>query len=104
MLDDHPIMPYNFADLIRRKGGMGVAEKCRVETRLPPELVEEVDRLVGPRKRTKFIEKAISAQLRRESLKRLFEVADEHLRGVTLEDTYYISRAQLEARGGEADR
>jgi Arc/MetJ-type ribon-helix-helix transcriptional regulator len=76
--------------------------KARIEARLPSELVERIDRLVGARKRSEFIEKALSSQLQRETLNRLFRLADTHLKGLTLEDTYYISRAQLEERGGQS--
>lgn len=78
--------------------------KARVEAQLPAELIERIDRLVGARGRTQFIERALKAQLQRETLARLFQLADTHLRGLTLKDTYYISRAQLEERRGQADR
>lgn len=39
--------------------------------------------------------------MRRRALDRLMELADEHLKGVTLEETYYSSRADLEGRGGD---
>lgn len=74
--------------------------KARIEARLSTELIEQIDKLVGPRGRTKFIEKALRAQLQQETLARLFQIADKHLKGLTLEETYYISRAQLEERGG----
>jgi polysaccharide deacetylase 2 family uncharacterized protein YibQ len=38
----------------------------RTHVVLPDELVEEIDRLVGPRKRSRFIEKAVREQVRRE--------------------------------------
>lgn len=78
--------------------------RARLEARLPVELIRQIDKLVGPRGRTKFIEKALRAHLQQEALARLFQLADTQLRGLTLEETYYISRAQLEERGGQARR
>lgn len=38
---------------------------------------------------------------RRRALARLMELADQHLRGLTLAETYLSSRSDLEARGGQ---
>lgn len=78
--------------------------KARLEARLPQELIEQMDKLVGSRGRTKFIEKALRAQLQQEALTRLFQLADAYLKGLTLKETYYSSRAQLEERGDQARR
>jgi metal-responsive CopG/Arc/MetJ family transcriptional regulator len=40
----------------------------RTHVILPTELVEEVDRLVGTRKRSRFVEEAIRSHLRRERM------------------------------------
>ncbi|HIC96233.1 TPA: type II toxin-antitoxin system Phd/YefM family antitoxin [Candidatus Bipolaricaulota bacterium] len=37
--------------------------------------------------------------MRRQALDRLMELADRHLKGLTLEETYQSSRADLERRG-----
>jgi len=39
--------------------------------------------------------------MRKRSLDRLIELADRHLEGLTLEETYYSSREDLEGRGGD---
>lgn len=38
--------------------------------------------------------------MRKQALERLIKLADRNLGGLTLEDTYYSSRADLEGRGG----
>jgi predicted transcriptional regulator len=40
----------------------------RTHVVLPEELVEEIDRLAGPRKRSQFIEEAVRARVEREKL------------------------------------
>jgi prevent-host-death family protein len=39
--------------------------------------------------------------MRKRSLERLMELADGHLEGLTLEETYYSSRKDLETSGGD---
>jgi len=39
--------------------------------------------------------------MRKRALERLMELADKHLKGLTLEETYYSSREDLEGRGGD---
>lgn len=65
---------------------------------LSQRVVQQIDEAVGPRKRSEFLERAALAQLRREALKRWLELS-ERFKGLTLEDTYYPSREELEARG-----
>ncbi|MCD5408356.1 hypothetical protein LR090_03890 [Candidatus Bipolaricaulota bacterium] len=73
--------------------------KLRIQVNLPEELVRRIDALVGPRKRSEFIERAVLRELRLEALKRLEEIS-EKFRGLTLEDIYYPSRKELEERHG----
>lgn len=73
--------------------------KLRVQVNLPEELVRRIDELVGPRKRSEFIERAVLRELRSEALQRLKEIS-EKFRGLTLEDIYYPSREELEERHG----
>lgn len=73
--------------------------KLRIQVNLPEELVRRIDALVGPRKRSEFIERAVLRKLRLEALKRLEEIS-EKFRGLTLEDIYYPSRKELEERHG----
>ncbi|KUK27614.1 MAG: hypothetical protein XD60_0030 [Acetothermia bacterium 64_32] len=73
--------------------------KLRIQVNLPERLVREIDALVGPRKRSEFIEQAVLRELRLEALRRLKELK-ENFRGLTLEDIYYPSREELEERHG----
>ena len=73
--------------------------KVRIQVNLPADLVRQIDELVGPRKRSEFIERAIRAQLRQEAIRRWKELS-QHFRGLTLEDVYYPSRKELEERHG----
>lgn len=77
---------------------MARARKHRTQVNLSEKVVRQIDELVGPRKRSEFLEKAALAQLRKEALKRWIELG-EKFRGLTLEDTYYPAREELEARG-----
>ncbi len=72
--------------------------KYRAQVNLPERLIRQIDALVGRRKRSEFLEKAAIAQLRREALRRWVELG-ERFKGLTLEDTYYPAREELEARG-----
>jgi len=72
--------------------------KVRIQVNLPADLVRQIDELVGPRKRSEFIERAVRLQLRREAIRR-WKGLSQHFRGLTLEDVYYPSREELEARG-----
>ncbi len=73
--------------------------KLRIQVNLPEDLVRQIDELVGPRKRSEFIERAVLRELRLEALDRLKELS-EKFRGLTLEDIYYPSREELEERHG----
>ena len=73
--------------------------KARIQVNLPKDLVRQIDELVGPRKRSEFIERAVLRELRLEALNRLRELS-EKFRGLTLEDIYYPSRRELEERHG----
>ena len=77
---------------------MGKAQKYRTQVNLSERIVQQIDEAVGPRKRSEFLEKAALAQLRREALRRWIKLG-EKFRGLTLEDTYYLSKEELEARG-----
>ncbi len=74
------------------------AEKHRAEVVLPKGLVERIDSLAGRRGRTKFIERAVRAELRRRAFEEWIAFGRK-LKGLTLEDTYYTSKRQLEERG-----
>lgn len=73
--------------------------KARIQVNLPEDLVRQIDELVGPRKRSEFIERAVLRELRLEALNRLKELGKK-FRGLTLEDIYYPSRQELEERHG----
>ena len=73
--------------------------KVRIQVNLPADLVRQIDELVGPRKRSEFIERAVLRQLRLEALDRL-KALSEKFRGLTLEGIYYPSRKELEERHG----
>ncbi len=73
--------------------------KARIQVNLPQDLVRQIDELVGPRKRSEFIERAVLRELRLEALSHLKELS-EKFRGLTLEDIYYPSREELEERHG----
>ena len=75
-----------------------MATKFRAQVNLSEKVVRQIDEAVGPRKRSEFLERAAVAQLRREALKRWIELG-ERFKGLTLEDTYYPSRRELEERG-----
>ena len=55
----------------------------RTHVVLPDELVQEVDRMVGPRKRSEFVERAVREELRRDRL----DWALEHGAGILREDS-----------------
>lgn len=73
--------------------------KIRTQVNLSEEVVRQIDAVVGPRKRSDFLERAAVAQLRREALDRWMELG-EKFKGLTLDDVYYPSRKELEKRGG----
>ena len=73
--------------------------KARIQVNLPEDLVRQIDELVGPRKRSEFIERAVLRELRLEALNRLKELGKK-FRGLTLEEIYYPSRQELEERHG----
>ena len=76
---------------------MGKAQKYRTQVNLSERIVQQIDAVVGPRKRSEFLERAALAQLRREALRRWIKLG-EKFRGLTLEDTYYPSKEELEVR------
>ena len=73
--------------------------KARIQVNSPEDLVRQIDRSVGPRKRSEFIDRAVLRELRMEALNRLRELSNK-FRGLTLEDIYYPSRKELEERHG----
>ena len=76
-----------------------MARKIRTQVNLSEEVVQQIDKAVGPRKRSEFLEKAAIAQLRREALARWMKLG-ERFNGLTLEDIYYPSRKELEGHSG----
>jgi metal-responsive CopG/Arc/MetJ family transcriptional regulator len=76
-----------------------MSTKIRAQVNLSEEVVLQIDAVVGPRKRSEFLERAAVAQLRREALDRWMKLG-EKFKGLTLEDVYYPSRRELEERGG----
>lgn len=45
----------------------------RTNLMLPPELVAEVDRIAGPRNRSRYVAEAVAARLRRDRLKEVWD-------------------------------
>ncbi len=76
-----------------------MSPKIRAQVNLSEEVVLQIDAVVGPRKRSEFLERAAVAQLRREALDRWMKLG-EKFKGLTLDDVYYPSRKDLEERGG----
>ena len=76
-----------------------MSTKIRTQVNLSEEVVLQIDAVVGPRKRSEFLERAAVAQLRREALDRWMKLG-EKFKGLTLDDVYYPSRKDLEERGG----
>jgi len=64
-----------------------MGKKIRTQVNLSEEVVEQIDAVVGTRKRSEFLERAAIAQLRREALDRWIRVG-KGFKGLTLEDTY----------------
>jgi len=81
-----------------KRSGKRVGEKKRTEVLLPRELVERIDALAGERGRTRFIEEALRRELRRRAWEEWLAFG-EKLRGLTLEDTLYAARSEVEKRG-----
>ena len=75
-----------------------VKEKKQTEVLLPKELVERIDTVAGARGRTRFIEEALRRELRRRAWEEWLALG-KRLRGLTLEDTLYAARSELEKRG-----
>ena len=73
-------------------------EKKRTEVLLPKELVERIDTVAGARGRTRFIEEALRRELRRRAWEEWLALGKK-LKGLTLEDTLYAARSELEKRG-----
>jgi predicted transcriptional regulator len=86
---------YNNPDETIRKESW---EKKRTEVLIPRELVERIDALAGERGRTRFIEEALRRELRRRAWEEWLALG-EKLRGLTLEDTLYAARSEVEKRG-----
>ena len=76
-----------------------MSTKIRAQVNLSEKVVLQIDAVVGPRKRSEFLERAAVAQLRREALDRWMKLG-EKFKGLTLDDVYYPSRKDLEERGG----
>ena len=76
-----------------------MSPKIRAQVNLSEEVVLQIDAVVGPRKRSEFLERAAVAQLRREALDRWMKLG-EKFKGLTLDDVYRPSRKELEERGG----
>lgn len=72
-------------------------QKCRTQVDLSKRVVRQIDEIAGPRKKSKFLEEAAIASLRRQTLTKWVELG-ERFKGLTLEDIYYPSREELEAR------
>jgi len=66
-----------------------MGKKIRTQVNLSEEVVEQIDAVVGTRKRSEFLERAAIAQLRREALDRWIRVG-KGLKGLTLEDTLTV--------------
>jgi predicted transcriptional regulator len=81
-----------------KRSGKRAGEKKRTEVLLPRELVERIDALAGERGRTRFIEEALRRELRRRAWEEWLAFG-EKLRGLTLEDTLYAARSEVEKRG-----
>jgi len=90
---------YNVAVKKACMGAKRMTTKIRAQVNLSEEVVRQIDAVVGPRKRSEFLERAAIAQLRREALDRWMELG-EKFKGLTLDDVYYPSRVELEERGG----
>lgn len=76
-----------------------MGKKVRAQVNLSEEVVRQIDAVVGTRKRSEFLERAAIAQLRKEAFDR-WVMLGENFKGLTLEDTYRLSREEMEKRGG----
>ena len=56
----------------------------RTHVRLPEELVREVDRVVGARRRSRFVEEAIRGQLKREKMATALEKVAGSLKDIDI--------------------
>jgi metal-responsive CopG/Arc/MetJ family transcriptional regulator len=72
-------------------------ERRKLIVEISADLVRRIDELVGSKRRYTFIETAVRRALRSEAIRRFKELGD-HFRGLTLEETYYPSRRELEER------
>ncbi len=77
-------------------------QKCRTQVDLSKRVVRQIDEIVGPRKRSKFLEEAAIASLRRQTLTKWVKLG-ERFKGLTLEAIYYPSREELEARSATSE-
>ena len=76
-----------------------MGRKVRAQVNLSEEVIRQIDAVVGTRKRSEFLERAAVAQLRKEAFDH-WVLLGENFRELTLEDTYYPSRKDLEKRSG----
>ncbi len=77
---------------------MKLAEgRQRTEIVLPKDLLEQIDAVAGKRGRTKFLERAARAELRRQAVEEWLALGKK-LKGLTLEDTLYEARRLEERR------
>jgi hypothetical protein len=58
---------------LRREVRNYVRMAVRTNLMLPPELVAEVDRIAGPRNRSRYVAEAVNARLRRDRLKEVWD-------------------------------
>lgn len=72
-------------------------DKQRTEIVLPKDLLQQIDTVAGKRGRTKFLERAARAELRRRAVKEWLALG-EKLKGLTLDDTLYEVRRLEERR------
>ncbi|HEU67987.1 MAG TPA: hypothetical protein ENN53_02010 [Candidatus Acetothermia bacterium] len=69
----------------------------RTEIVLPTDLLKQIDAVAGKRGRTKFLEQAARAELRRGAVQEWFALGNK-LKGLTLQDTLYEARRLEERR------
>lgn len=63
----------------------------RTNVILPDELVAEIDKIAGPRNRSKFLEETARERIYEEKLKKAFEEA----RGILKDDPRFSTRAKV---------
>lgn len=75
----------------------------RTYVRLPEELVREVDRMVGARRRSRFVEEAIRSQLKRQKLAIALEKVAGSLKDVDIPGWETPEAASAWVANGRAD-